>query len=212
MTATQPSAKYTGVYSQRGAPTHNTRNSTPASAPSQTISSSVRALPGSSSSAANGVYEPAMIRKMFEWSRRFSTPWTRGDQVPRWYTALVPNSSAAVSVKTLALTRPALVGATQISTMPAATARGNVPACSHPRSRGLTAATASLTASPTASVIPPAVSSSDVPRPGMGAVSMVTPLTYAAVGCRSPAGACSSGADPANGAVVAGRPGAPGVA
>ncbi len=54
-TAVQPSATYTGTYSQRGAPTQSTRNATPASAPAQTTQSSTRAGPGSSSRTANGV-------------------------------------------------------------------------------------------------------------------------------------------------------------
>jgi hypothetical protein len=53
-------------------------------APTHTIQSSERPRDSGSRATASGVYVPAMIRKMFEWSSRLSTPVQRGDQLPRW--------------------------------------------------------------------------------------------------------------------------------
>src|SRR5699024_11641968 len=90
-TATQPSAIYTGTYSHRGAFSQNTRPSRPSNAPPQTTNNSHRAVVDGSNSVANGVYVPAITMKMFEWSKRRSTPATCGDQVPRWWMARVVN-------------------------------------------------------------------------------------------------------------------------
>ena len=40
--------------------------------------------PDGSSRTLNGVYVPAMIKKMLAWSIRFSTAWVRSLHVPRW--------------------------------------------------------------------------------------------------------------------------------
>src|SRR5665647_1885022 len=68
----------------RGAPSQNTRASTPANAPAHTMTSRLRLFGQSSSSTASGVYDPAMIRKMLVWSSRRSAAVTLGDQRPRW--------------------------------------------------------------------------------------------------------------------------------
>ncbi len=75
---------YTGAESQRAELIHTERSRTPSSAPVQTIASISVARASDSSSRANGVYDPAMIRKMFAWSMRFSTSVVRGPQFPRW--------------------------------------------------------------------------------------------------------------------------------
>ena len=75
-----------------------------------------------------------MIRKMFEWSNRLSCRSTFGDQLPRWYSALVPNSSAALIAKTALATVSAVPLESAISKIPATTEKGNVPACSQPPS------------------------------------------------------------------------------
>src|SRR5690242_2722354 len=56
---------------------------------------------------------------------------------------LTVNSSSALAAKTADPTRVATVGERQMSTMPAASARGENEACSQPRSRGLAAFIAS---------------------------------------------------------------------
>ncbi|GAA1248418.1 hypothetical protein GCM10009657_25290 [Oryzihumus leptocrescens] len=57
----------------------------------------------------------------------------------------MPNSIAAVRPNTAAPSRAVPVGARQTSTIPAARARGKVPAWIHPRRCGLSAATADPT-------------------------------------------------------------------
>jgi hypothetical protein len=56
----------------------------PPSAAAQTIQSSVVPPRPSRRMTLKGVYVPAMMRKMFEWSRRFRRFSAAGDQVPRW--------------------------------------------------------------------------------------------------------------------------------
>ena len=56
----------------------------PASAPAHTTArTTVRVVP-SSSATHSGVYVPAIIRKMFEWSSRRRRAWVRASHVPRW--------------------------------------------------------------------------------------------------------------------------------
>ena len=51
-----------------------------------------------STSSANGVYVPAMSRKIIEWSSRRIHRRTLGvRQVTRWYSALVPSRPARPS-------------------------------------------------------------------------------------------------------------------
>ncbi len=86
-----------------------------------------------------------MMRKMLEWSQRRRPAVTEGDQFPLWYTAEVPKSSHEEMAKTIDATLGATGGAKTISTIPAANARGNVPAWIQPRSFGLTVLSAPVT-------------------------------------------------------------------
>ena len=54
-TATQPSSRYSGTPTQRGAEGQNILSSTPAIAPPHTIQNSVQPSPSGSASSANGV-------------------------------------------------------------------------------------------------------------------------------------------------------------
>src|SRR4051812_45711732 len=81
---------------------------------------------------------------MLAWSSRLSTPRARGDQVPRWYRAEMPNSSEAVRPYSAAAILALVVGAKPTSTIPPVTASGNVTACSQPRSLGLTTCISSV--------------------------------------------------------------------
>ena len=74
-----------------------TRKITPARAATQTTQSSVVWLDPVSSTTVSGVYVPAMIKKMLAWSKRLSRSLVRGDQLPRWYSAEIPKSSAEVA-------------------------------------------------------------------------------------------------------------------
>ena len=74
-----------GTPTQAGACGQLIFSTTPASAPTQTIVSTKRAVPGSIVSAATGVYVPAMNRKIIEWSSRFMIARLRGSRhVRRW--------------------------------------------------------------------------------------------------------------------------------
>ena len=95
---------------------------------------------------------------------RLKTARVVGDQLPRWYTAEVPNSITAVSVKIADDTRPARVGAKTVRAMPATRAIGAAPRCSQPRSKGL-------------SIVGSASRVSGV-SPGVGASVLATNLRY----------------------------------
>src|SRR5699024_7561132 len=110
--------------------------SRPSNAPPQTTNNSHRAVVDGSNSVANGVYVPAITMKMFEWSKRRSTPATCGDQVPRWEMALVVNRISVATANTAVVAMPLLVGAVSVSTNPTTRATGAITAWIQPRSRG----------------------------------------------------------------------------
>ncbi|MDT4878511.1 hypothetical protein FQZ97_1141100 [compost metagenome] len=59
-------------------------NPMPSRAPVHTTDSMTTRAGPSSRITASGVYDPAMNKKMFEWSNRLRIRHTFGDQVPRW--------------------------------------------------------------------------------------------------------------------------------
>ncbi|SQC37482.1 Uncharacterised protein [Rothia kristinae] len=92
---------------------------------------------GSSMVRASGVYVPAMIREMFEWSRRLKTIRVRSGQYARWYIPETPNRITLVSANTAQARDSAPPPASTISTIPAAKATGAKDAWIHPRQAGL---------------------------------------------------------------------------
>ena len=72
------------------------------------------AFSGGKHSTVIGVYEPAMSRKMFEWSRRLKIALTFGLQLMRWYRALVPNSRRDEATKIAARIPGAATGYVEV--------------------------------------------------------------------------------------------------
>src|SRR6478735_3831023 len=135
---------------------------------------------------------------MFEWSIRLSRVLARGPHVPRWYTAETPKSSAALTVKTTEAVRTEPGSDSTMRTSPPMTATGNMSRCNHPRSRGLTTATRSATAVPSA---PPPAPAEEPPGSALwGSVLswfMQASITYDTVGYGTVGSFCVAPARPA---------------
>src|SRR4051812_10686682 len=90
-------------------------------------------------SSVNGVYVPAMNRKIIEWSARFIHLYARGLHRRRWYSALTPNNPSTVRPYT-DVARVAIgdtvAAAMLISAAVAARAPKNVQKWMCPRRRG----------------------------------------------------------------------------
>src|SRR5262245_7647264 len=95
-TATQPRPAYSGVDAHRGACGQESFIATPATAPLHTVARIAAWTVPRSTSTANGVYVPAMNRKIIEWSRRRMTAHPRAVHLRRWYRALTPNTPQTV--------------------------------------------------------------------------------------------------------------------
>ena len=70
------------------------------------------------------------------WSRRRIQGRTRGLQVIRWYSALVPSIAATDPAKTAAASEARLPSAETTSSVPTTTATRNAAWCRTPRKRG----------------------------------------------------------------------------
>ena len=84
-----------------------------------------------------GVAVPAIRKKIITWSSRCRRCRDASDQVPQWYSALIPNSAPTLTAYTPKLRTRAVPGVWASSTVLTTSDAPNQSRCSQPRITGL---------------------------------------------------------------------------